>query len=301
MPDKLIQGIISLKEEKDALILAHNYQLNEVQDIADFVGDSFALSQQAAAARQNVIVFCGVYFMAEVAKVLAPDKTVLLPDISAGCPLADTVSLEELRAFKKRYPGAAVVSYVNSPVEVKAESDICCTSSNAVRVVDSLKEEEIIFVPDKNLAHWVAGQTRKRIIPWNGCCPTHQAVSVEDVHRIREEHPGVPVAVHPECPPEVVAAADFVGSTGSILKFVRTNHDREMIIGTEKGILHRLEIENPGKQFYLLSPGLICPTMKLASLEKVLAALENMTGAVTVPQDLVQRARKALERMLAVE
>lgn len=301
MQKDLIERILKLKEERNALILAHNYQPDEIQDLADYVGDSFGLSQQAAETDKNVIVFCGVYFMAEGAAILSPEKTVLLPDPEAGCPLADTISAESLKEAKKKHPHAAVVCYINSPAAVKAESDICCTSSNAVKIAESVSASEILFVPDKNLAHWVAHQSQKKIIPWEGCCPTHDCITPFDIEKIREQHPGIPVAIHPECPPSAVEKADFVGSTGAILDFARKTADPEIVIVTEKGILHRLKQENPEKDFILLSPKLICPTMKQISLEKVLRSLENMETIIKVPEETRKKAEQALRRMLAVK
>ncbi|KUK12215.1 MAG: Quinolinate synthase A [Moorella sp. 60_41] len=298
--EELIKEIQELKKKRRAVILAHNYQPDAVQDMADFVGDSLELSRKAAASPAEVVVLAGVRFMAESASILAPEKTVLLPDIFAGCPLADSIDAEALRRARERYPDAAVVCYVNSPAEVKAESDICCTSSNAVQVVQSLPHRRVLFVPDRNLAHYVSRFTDKEIIPWEGSCLTHCRVTREDVEEAREAHPEAKVLVHPECRPEVVEAADFVGSTGQILKYARESRDREFLIGTEMGIIHRLEAENPGKKFYLLSPGLICPNMKLTSLAKIAQALREMKPVVRVPEPVRSRAREALERMLKV-
>lgn len=300
LKEDLVKRILQLKAERNALIIAHNYQIDEVQDIADYVGDSFGLSRLAADTDKEVIVFCGVHFMAEVAAILAPQKTVLLPEPAAGCPMADMVTVDGLKKMKAEHPAAAVVCYVNSSAEIKAESDISCTSANAVQVVNSLPNEEIIFVPDRNLAHWVSLHTAKKIIPWPGFCPTHQKVTVQDVDMIRQERPGIPVAVHPECDPAVVAKADYVGSTGGILDFAKKSPANEMIIGTEMGILHRLEKENPGKRFFLLSPRLICPNMKYTNLEKVLNSLEKMEKVITVREDIRQQAKETLLKMLAV-
>jgi len=296
-----VDRINDLKKKRRAIILAHNYQLPEIQDIADFVGDSLGLSQQAAKTDAEVIVFCGVDFMAETAALLSPDKKVLLPAPDAGCPLAETITPEELRAKKREHPEAAVVCYINSSAAVKAESDICCTSSNALRVVESLPQEEILFVPDANLGQWVASQTKKKIILWDGCCITHHRVKPEDVEQVRCSHPDGIVLVHPECRPEVAALADYVGSTEGILKFARQSPAKKFIIGTEMGILHRLQRENPDKTFYLLSPGLVCPNMKrTASLAMVEAVLRDMSNQVTVPEEIRDRALAAVERMLAV-
>jgi len=300
MSRQLTAKIHRLKQERNAVILAHNYQAPEVQDVADFVGDSFGLSRQAAATPAEVIVFCGVHFMAESAYILAPHKTVLLPEKHAGCPLAETITAEDLKRKKRDCPDAAVVCYVNSSAAVKAESDICCTSSNAVQVVNSLEKNRILFVPDGNLAHWVAGKTDKAIIPWDGHCITHQRVTKEDVERIRETLPRAVIAVHPECRPEVVERADFVGSTSAILRFARETRNTELVIGTEMGIIHRMTKENPDKKFYLLSQGLVCPNMKMTTLEKVALALENMEPRITVPDDVRRQALTSLKKMLEV-
>ncbi|MDN5346457.1 MAG: quinolinate synthase [Clostridia bacterium] len=297
---ELIQKIKELKEERQAVILAHNYQQDAVQDVADFIGDSLELSRKAAASKAKVIVFAGVHFMAESAAILSPDKIVLLPDKLAGCPLADSIDVEGLRRAKERWPEAAVVCYVNSAAAVKAESDVCCTSANAVQVVNSLPQKQVLFVPDRNLANYVSRFTSKEIIPWDGCCVTHQRVTLADLEAAREAHPGAPVLVHPECRPEVVAAADFVGSTGAILRYAREARAEELLIGTEMGILYRLKKENPSKRFYLLTPGLVCPNMKLTTLEKIVKSLERLEPVITVPEETRRRAICALERMLAV-
>ncbi|MEL7565140.1 MAG: quinolinate synthase NadA [Dehalobacterium sp.] len=300
MEQELQKKIQQLKEERNALILAHNYQIDDVQAIADFVGDSFGLSQKAAGTDKDVIVFCGVSFMVETAAILAPEKTVLLPEKLAGCPMADMITADALREAKEKYPEAAVVCYVNSSAEVKAESDICCTSSNAVNIVNSLAEEQVLFVPDGNLAHWVSLNSSKKVIPWEGFCPTHHKITLTDIDQVRKARPGAPVAVHPECHPDLVAKADFVGSTGGILDFARKSDAEEIIIGTEMGILHRLKEENPDKKFYLLSSRLVCPNMKFTTLEKVAASLEKMQTVITVPEEVACKARVALEKMLAV-
>ncbi|MCG0277675.1 MAG: quinolinate synthase NadA [Thermanaeromonas sp.] len=297
---ELVREIQELKRERQAVILAHNYQQDAVQDIADLVGDSLELSRYAAEADAEVIVLAGVRFMAETASILAPDKTVLLPDAFAGCPLAESVDVQELRREKEKYPDAAVVCYVNSPAEVKAESDICCTSSNAVKVVQSLPHHRILFVPDRNLASYVSRFTDKEIIPWPGLCITHYRATLEELEEARAAHPQAKVLVHPECRPEVCEAADFVGSTGAILKYARESDAQEFIIGTEMGIIHRLQQENPGKKFYLLSPGLICPNMKLTTLSKIAQCLKEMQPVIKVPEDIRQRAYRALKRMLEV-
>lgn len=300
MENDLRKKILQLKKDRNAIILAHNYQIDQIQDIADFVGDSFVLSQKAALTEQDVIVFCGVSFMAETAAILAPEKTVLLPEVTAGCPMADMVTAESLREAKQKYPEAAVVCYVNSSAEVKAESDICCTSANAIRIVDSLTEKQVLFVPDRNLAHWVSLNSRKEIIPWAGYCPIHDQITLAELDMIRKARPGVPIAIHPESHPDLVAQADFVGSTGGILDFARKSEAKEIIIGTEMGILHRLKQENPEKKFYVLSDKLVCPDMKYTTLEKLATSLETMQTIIKVPEEIGRKARLALERMLAV-
>ena len=290
--------ILRLKDERDAVILAHNYQVDEVQDIADFVGDSLELSRQAAATENAVIVFCGVHFMAETAKLLSPQKTVLLPDPKAGCPLADMATAEQVRARKAELPGVPVVSYVNTSAAVKAESDICCTSANAVEVVESLPEEEILFLPDRNLGSWTAEQTDKKIILWNGCCSTHARILPEHILGLKAAHPQAQVVVHPECNPEVRRLADAVTSTGGILRFARESEAQKIIVGTEIGILHRLKQENPGKEFFAPSRVAVCPNMKKINLEKLLWSLEEMAPRIEIPPDIAPRAARAIERML---
>jgi quinolinate synthase len=298
--EALLQKVKELKKDRNAIILAHNYQIDEVQDAADYIGDSFGLSRIAADTVADVIVFCGVHFMAEGAAILAPDKIVLLPEILAGCPMADMVTVEALREKKKRHPNATVVTYVNSSAAVKAESDICVTSSNAVNVVNSLDTEEVLFVPDMNLGDFVAARTDKRVILWDGYCRTHHRVNVADVASARKAHPDAVVVVHPECRPEVVKAADHAFSTGGILKFARETEYNKLIIGTEMGLIYRLRQENPGKEFYLLAQGLVCPNMKYTTLAKVVKALETLETRITVPASVSEPARRALELMLAV-
>jgi len=296
----LIEKILSLKQRRKAVILAHNYQLGEVQDIADFVGDSLGLSQNAAKTDAEVIVFCGVHFMAETASILCPDKTVLLPDMDAGCPMADMVTAERLRQRKEELPGATVVCYINSSAEVKAESDICCTSANAVKVVESLDGEEILFVPDQYLGHYVATKTDKKIILWPGFCPPHIRIQPQDITRLKREHPQAKVMVHPECQPEVIALADEVLSTGGMCRFAQQTEANEIIVGTEIGIIHRLRKENPGKKFIPLSEQVICPHMKLITLEKMLWSLEDMTPEVKVPEEIRLKAKAAVDKMLEI-
>jgi len=297
---KLIEGILSLKRERNAVILAHNYQLGEVQDIADFVGDSLQLSQNAAKTEADVIVFCGVHFMAETASILCPDKVVLLPDIHAGCPMADMITTERLRERKRELPGATVVCYINSSAEVKAESDVCCTSANAVKVIESLDAKEILFVPDQYLGHYISTKTNKRMILWPGFCATHIRIQPQYITALRREYPQAKVVVHPECRPEVIALADEVLSTGGMCRYASKSEVREMIVGTEIGIIHRLRKENPGKKFIPASEQAVCPRMKLITLERVLWSLQEMTPEVKVPEEIRLKAKAAVDRMLQV-
>jgi len=297
---EITSRIGELKRRKNAVILAHNYQLPEVQDAADFVGDSLELSRRAAALDAGTIVFCGVHFMAETAAILSPEKTVLLPDLAAGCPMADMITARELRAWKEQVPGRKVVCYVNTSAEVKAESDICCTSSNAVGVVNSLGVDEVLFVPDKNLAAYVARETGKRIIPWDGYCYVHHKFKAEDVRAARSAHPGAEVWVHPECPLEVIDLADRTLSTGKMVAEAGKTACREVVLGTEKGIIHRLKKENPEVRFIPLRESALCVHMKMTTLDKVLAALEAEVHRVTVPPDIAERARGAIEAMLKI-
>ncbi|MDO8716523.1 MAG: quinolinate synthase NadA, partial [Dehalococcoidales bacterium] len=292
--------IISLKKKRNAVILSHNYQLGEIQDIADFVGDSLELSQNAAKTDADVIVFCGVHFMAETASILCPDKTVLLPDMHAGCPMADMITAERLRQKKKEHPNAVVVCYVNTTAEVKAESDICCTSANAVKVVESLGDREILFVPDQYLGSYVADKAGREMILWPGYCPTHARIQPQDIERQRAEHPQAKVIVHPECRPEVKALADEVLSTGGMIRFARENKATEVVVGTEIGILHRLRKENPQKKFFAASEQAVCPRMKLITLERVLWSLQEMTPVVKVPEEIRLRAKVPVDRMMAI-
>jgi quinolinate synthase len=296
--DELIKKIHELKESRNAVILAHNYQRGEIQDIADFVGDSLGLSQQAAKHDADVIVFCGVDFMAESAAILSPDKTVLIPELSSRCPMAAMITPEELIKIKNEYPEAAVVTYVNTSAAVKAESDICCTSSNAVQVVNSLDEDVVIFTPDKNLALYAARYTDKMIIPWDGYCPTHHQILTGDILLLKDEHPDAEVIVHPECKPEVIDIADMVLSTGGMVNHVKESRYKEFIIGTEVGMLHRLRKDNPDKIFYPASEYAVCPNMKMNSLENIITALEENKYVVTVPGQVRIKAKKALDRML---
>lgn len=294
----ITERIKTLASERDAVILAHNYTRPEIQDIADFVGDSLELSRTASRLSSKVIVFCGVHFMAETAYILSPDKTVLIPDPYAGCPMADMITGEQLRNLKKEHPNAKVVCYVNSSAEVKGESDVCCTSANAVDIVNRLDSSEIIFVPDKYLGTYVSKMTGKKLILWQGYCPIHAMIKAEDIIRMKQEHPRAKVVVHPECPPEVTDLADAVRSTSGMLRYVKEVDAQEFIIGTESGIIYRMEKENPGKRFFPVRRDTICINMKKITLEKVLNSLEKNEYKVTVPEDIRIRALKSIERML---
>lgn len=298
-PD-LTEEIQRLRQDKRAVILAHNYQRGEVQDIADFVGDSLELSQKAAKTDAEVIIFCGVHFMAETAAILSPDKVVLLPDINAGCPMAKMITEKKLREKKRELPGAAVVCYVNSTAGIKAESDICCTSANAVKVIESLDSEEILFVPDQYLGNYVATQTGKKLVLWPGFCPTHMRIHPVHITEIKQQYPRAKVVIHPECRPEVIALADEVLSTGGMCRYARREEVKEMIVGTEVGIIHRLKKENPGKKFIPASEQAVCPNMRLITLEKVLSALQTMSPEIKVPREIRLKAKAAVDRMLAV-
>ena len=299
MSDSIIEKISELKKKHNAVILAHNYQRGEIQDVADFVGDSLGLSQQAAKTDADLIVFCGVHFMAETAALLSPDKTVIMPDEHAGCPMASMITARELREKKKLYPNAKVVCYVNTTAAVKAESDICCTSSNAVKIVSSIPEDEdIIFVPDKSLGAYVSSCLDREMMYWEGYCPTHHRILADQIVKMKSEHPDAEVVVHPECTPDVIALADHVASTTGILNYAKSSNSKEFVIGTEIGILHRMKKENPDKIFMPVTPLSDCPNMKLNTLEKLLWSLEDIQFVVTVPEEIAVEARKAIQRML---
>ncbi|MDO8840996.1 quinolinate synthase NadA [Methanocalculus sp.] len=296
-----ISGMIhTLAEEKDAVILVHNYQIPEVQDVADIVGDSLELARAAADLSAEVIVFCGVDFMAETAAILSPEKTVLLPAPDAHCPMAGMITGGEVRTLRERFPDAAVVAYVNTTAEVKAESDICCTSANALKVVESLDETQVIMLPDRNLARYVARFTKQEILPWEGYCYVHDRIIIEDVRRARADHPYAELLVHPECRPEVIDLADHVHSTSGMIRHICASDKGEFIIGTEPGIIHQIEKRCPGKHAYPLSEKAICINMKKTGLENVLRSLESLTPRVTVPDEVAVRARVAIERMLRI-
>jgi quinolinate synthase len=299
--EHLTRKIMDLKKEKAALIVAHNYQRDEIQELADITGDSYALARKVTEAPQKVVVFCGVKFMAESAYMLSPDKTVLLPVEEAGCPLADMATVEKLKKKKEEYPEAAVVSYVNSSAAVKAESDICCTSSNAIQVVKSLKEDKVIFVPDKNLGRYVREHVpEKELIIWDGYCVVHMRLTREEVIKTKKLKPNAKFIAHPECRREVLEEADYIGSTAGMIKHVQESPEKEFIIGTELGIIYRLKRDNPEKEFYVPTDQFICANMKLTTLGWVARSLEKMVYKVTVPENIAVKARKALQRMMEV-
>jgi quinolinate synthase len=325
-PDRvsLQEEILKLKEQRRALILSHNYQRDEVQDSADFVGDSLELSRTAASIDCEVIVFAGVNFMAESASILSPDKTVLLTEKDAGCPMADMIHVDSprwerkkfpgfdnpppylyppeftLRDIKAQYPGVPVVAYVNTTADVKAESDICCTSANVVKVIESLPDEKVICIPDRNLSMWAQRNTKKQVIAWDGYCHVHERVTPEDVKKAREEHPKALVVAHPECRPDVLDLVDHVTSTSGMLRFSSASSAKEFIIGTEIGLLYRLRKENPDKIFYPLRRDMICPNMKKTTLNSVLRALKENTYIIKVPEEIRIPAKRALDRMLEI-
>lgn len=295
------ERIRQLKKERNAIILAHYYQRDEIQEIADFRGDSFLLAQKAAETDADVIVFCGVHFMGESAKILAPGKKVIIPDERAGCPMADMVNVEGLRELKRKHPNATVVAYINTSADVKAETDICCTSANAVKVIESVESDEIIWVPDKNLGHYVSKFTNKTMVIWEGYCNTHDMLTVKDVEDMKAKHPNAQFVVHPECRPEVVAMGDFVGSTTAIIKYCRESSCQEFIVGTEDGTGYQLRLDSPHKTFHFATKYLVCPNMKVNNLKKVARCLETMQPEVYVPAHIADQARISLERMLQVK
>ncbi|MGI5924552.1 MAG: quinolinate synthase NadA [Lentisphaeria bacterium] len=297
-----ITAINRLRKERRAVILAHTYQPAEVQDIADYVDDSYGLSAKAAAVKDaDLIVFCGVQFMAETAAILNPGRKVIMPDPSAGCPMADMITAEKLRAFKAKHPGAPVVCYVNSTAEVKAESDICCTSANAVKIVKSLGDApEIIFVPDQFLGKFVEKQLGRRLLLWEGCCPIHHNLGSDCIARLKAEYPDAKVMVHPETPPDAQAAADYILSTGQMIELVKNTKDKRFLVGTEDGIIHALRKAAPHCDFILISPTLRCPNMKKTTLPKIRQALESGEGVISVDPLIAAKAKKAIDAMLEV-
>ena len=299
---ELTDKIIKLKKEKNAVILAHNYQLPEIHDIADFVGDSLGLSMSASKTDADIIVFCGVHFMAETAKILSPQKTVLLPDKNAGCPMADMINAEDLKSLQASHPQAVTLCYVNTSAEVKAQCDYCCTSANALKMAQNILKtnDEIIFIPDKYLAKYVEDQIGHKFITWEGYCPTHARILPEHIIQAKKLHPQARVLAHPECKPQVTELADVVASTEKMLTYVNNSKNTEFIIGTEIGIIHRMKKENPEKFFYPASENATCPNMKRITLEKVLWSLQDSTYEIAVPQEIMDKARLSIERMMQV-
>jgi len=297
---KAKEKIAKLREELNAIILAHNYQRPEVQELADFTGDSLELARKCVGTKAEVIVFCGVRFMAETAAILNPTSTVLLSHDDAGCPLADMIDVESLRQWKRKYPQATVVAYVNTTAAIKAESDICCTSANGVKIVEAVPSEEILFVPDQNLGHYVSTKTSKRVILYPGYCSVHANVIAEEVRLARQRYPQAKVLVHPECRAEVIDLADAALSTSQMLRHAEQSNHKTFLIGTEEGILYPLRKQNPEKEFFLLSDKLLCADMKKTTLEMVLQTMETRSNVVTVPEEIRIRAKKAIDRMLAV-
>lgn len=296
----LKKEIKRLLKEKDAILLAHNYQIDEVQEIADITGDSLGLSIEAANAKQSIIVFAGVHFMAETAYMLSPNKKVLLPNADAGCPMADMVTGEELRKFKAKHPGVPVVCYVNSSADVKAESDICCTSANAVNVVKSVDADQIIFVPDRNLGHYTSRFVDKDIILWNGFCPIHERVTLKDVEGLKAEHPDAIFIAHPECPPAVVEVADHVCSTSGVYAYVAESGCKKFIIGTEIGVGYKLRLKHPDKEFIFAYEGFSCKNMKKTTLQHIYDCLVNEETVVTVEEEMRKKGVECINRMLEV-
>jgi len=297
---ELQEEVLELKRALNAIIVAHNYQRPEVQDIADFTGDSLELARKCVGIKAKVIVFCGVLFMAETAAILNPGTTVLLSHRDAGCPLADTIDVDSLREWKGRYPEAAVVAYVNTTAAIKAESDICCTSANGVEVVNAIPDEEILFIPDRNLGHYVSTRTDKKLILYPGFCATHDNLSVEEVKAARQRYPQAKVLVHPECRPEVIELADAALSTSQMLRYAKGSNAKIFLIGTEEGMLYPLRKQNPDKEFHLISNSLVCPDMKKTTLETVIETMKARKNIVTVPEEIRVRAKKAIDRMLAI-
>jgi quinolinate synthase len=297
---ELQEEVLELKRELNAIIVAHNYQRPEVQDIADFTGDSLELARKCVGIKAKVIVFCGVLFMAETAAILNPGTMVLLSHRDAGCPLADTIDVDSLREWKGRYPEAAVVAYVNTTAAIKAESDICCTSANGVEVVNAIPDEEILFIPDKNLGHYVSTKTDKKLILYPGFCATHDNLSVEELKAARQRYPQAKVLVHPECRPEVVELADAALSTSQMLRYAKGSNAKIFLIGTEEGMLYPLRKQNPDKEFHLISDSLVCPDMKKTTLETVIETMKARKNIITVPEEIRVRAKKAIDRMLAI-
>lgn len=298
---KLIERIKKLKQEKNAIILAHSYQNIEIDQVADFVGDSLYLSQKAKETNADIIIFAGVYFMAQTAKIISPDKKVLLPNINAGCLMADMLNLHQMVDFKKKYPNLPIVCYINSTAEVKAECDICCTSSNALQIVKSLNAPRVLFVPDANLGKWVESQLEGvEVITYNGNCPVHNNVTTDNILEVRKKYPKAKVLIHPECRPEISILGDYVGSTSGIIDYVKNSNDNQFVIVTEKGVADRLKRDYPNKEFILISENMLCESMKLTTLEEILVCLENETNEITIDEEVRKLSAGCIERMLKV-
>lgn len=295
---ELIESILRLKKKKNAVILAHNYQRPEIYEVADYIGDSLGLSRKATEVDEDIIIFCGVRFMAEIAKILSPEKTVLLPASDAGCPMADMITVEDLRKFKEQYPGAAVVAYVNTNADVKAEVDACCTSGNAVALVNSLEEDTVLFVPDKNLGDYVQSKTDKKIISWEGHCYVHNRILVEAARKVKEENPDSIFIAHPECPQEILKYADEVCSTEQMVKIAKANNGKDIVLATEKDMINRLRNENPNNNYYTI--GGVCFNMKKTTLQKVYDALKEEKHKIELPEDVRVKAKKSLDKMISV-
>jgi len=295
----LIHKINKLKKEKNAVILAHNYQTPEIyHGIADFAADSLALAIEASKTKADIIIMCGVHFMAETAKLMNPNKKVLLPDMEAGCSLSSSITGEDVRLLKKKYPGVPVVSYVNTSADVKAETDVCCTSANAIKVVESLKSEKVIFLPDDYLAKYVASKTDVKIISWKGTCIVHEQFTAKEINEIKNQNPGIVVIAHPECPPDVIKASDFTGSTTGMSKYVKNNQPKKVMMVTECSMSDNVQVENPKVEF--IKPCNLCPYMKKITLPKILSCLEKENNEIIIPHNLIDKARQSVERMTSI-
>ena len=297
----LLERINKLKQEKNAIILAHSYQNFEIDEVADFVGDSLYLSQKAHDTKADIIVFAGVYFMAQTAKIISPDKKVLLPNLNAGCLMADMINLNQVIDFKKQHPNLPVVCYINSTAEVKSECDICCTSSNAIEIVKSLNQPKVLFVPDANLGKYVESQLDGvEVITYQGCCPVHDNITVEDIQNARKKYPNAKVLIHPECKVSISVLGDYIGSTSGIIDYVKNSNDKQFVIVTEKGVVDRLRRDYPEKEFILISENMLCESMKLTTLEQILYSLENEVNEIELEEKVVKLSAGCIERMLKV-
>jgi quinolinate synthase len=297
----LIRRINELKKNKNAIILAHSYQNVEIDEVADYVGDSLYLSQKAKETQAEIIIFAGVYFMAQTAKIISPEKKVLLPNLNAGCLMADMINLQQIVEFKKQYPGLPVVCYINSTAEVKAECDICCTSSNAIEIVKSLNQPKVLFVPDANLGKYVESQLDGvEVITYQGCCPVHDNITVEDIQNARKKYPNAKVLIHPECKVSISVLGDYIGSTSGIIDYVKNSNDKQFVIVTEKGVVDRLRRDYPEKEFILISENMLCESMKLTTLEQILYSLENEVNEIELEEKVVKLSAGCIERMLKV-